>query len=150
MFCWPCIIVHHNSETNMTHFLFNLLRIKCLYMFRALRAHPHEVLHKQRLVYCVCVMSVGCTRTSILVQLTEITRKQYTKRHLFSASWGWESRGTVQECSTSAAVTIIRIGEFIGNTTWLSVSSNRNIFVCTSSCCTMQESNSSFVKSEYS
>jgi hypothetical protein len=27
------------------------------------------------------------------------------------------SLGTVHECSTSAAVTVIRIGEFIGNTT---------------------------------
>jgi hypothetical protein len=31
-------------------------------MFRALLAHPQEVLHKQHLVYCVRVMSVGCTR----------------------------------------------------------------------------------------
>jgi hypothetical protein len=34
--------------------------------------------------------------------------------------------GTVQECNTSAAVTIIRIGEFIGSTTRLSVSNSRN------------------------
>jgi hypothetical protein len=31
------------------------------------------------------------------------------------------SLGTVHECNISAAVTIIRIGEFIGNTTRLSV-----------------------------
>jgi hypothetical protein len=43
------------------------------------------------------------------------------------------SLGTVRECSTSAAVTIIWIGEFIGNTAQLSVSSNQNIFVCRSS-----------------
>jgi hypothetical protein len=30
-------------------------------MFRALLAHPQEVLHKQHLVSCVHVMSVGCT-----------------------------------------------------------------------------------------
>jgi hypothetical protein len=47
------------------------------------------------------------------------------------------SFGTVHECITSAAVTIIRIGEFIGNTTRLSVSGNRNMFVCRSSYCTM-------------
>ena len=35
--------------------------------------------------------------------------------------------GTFHECNASAAVTIIRIGEFIGNTTWLSVSSSRNV-----------------------
>jgi hypothetical protein len=40
------------SETNMMHFLFNLLRIKGLYMFRALLAHPQEALHKH-----VCYVS---------------------------------------------------------------------------------------------
>ncbi len=58
------------------------------------------------------------------------------------------SLGTVHECSTSAAVTIIRIGEFIGSTIRLSVSSSRNVFGCCS--CVMYESNSIFVKSEYS
>jgi hypothetical protein len=33
------------SEANVMHFLFNLLRIKGLYMFRALLAHPQEALH---------------------------------------------------------------------------------------------------------
>jgi hypothetical protein len=28
-------------------------------MFRALLAHPQEVVHKQHLLYCVRVMSVG-------------------------------------------------------------------------------------------
>jgi hypothetical protein len=37
------------SETNVMHFLFNLLRIKGLYMFRALLAHPHEVRNKTAL-----------------------------------------------------------------------------------------------------
>jgi hypothetical protein len=40
------------------------------------------------------------------------------------------SLDTVQECSTSAAVTIIRIGEFVGSTIHLSVSSSRNVLVC--------------------
>jgi hypothetical protein len=31
-------------------------------MFRALLAHPQDALHKRHLVYCVRVMSVGCTR----------------------------------------------------------------------------------------
>jgi hypothetical protein len=48
------------SETNVMHFLFSLLRIKSLYMFRALLAHPQEALHKRHLVYSVLVMSVGC------------------------------------------------------------------------------------------
>jgi hypothetical protein len=56
--------------------------------------------------------------------------------------------GTVQECSTSATVMIIRVGEFIGSTIRLSVSSRRNVLSCCS--CVMYESNSSFVKSEYS
>jgi hypothetical protein len=64
MFCWLCITVHQYSETNVMHFLFNLLRIKGLYMFQALLAHPQEVLHKWNLVYCV--MSVGCTQCSQL------------------------------------------------------------------------------------
>jgi hypothetical protein len=53
------------SETYVMHFLFNLLRIKGLHMFWALLAHPQEVLHKQHLVYCMRVMSVGCTRVGV-------------------------------------------------------------------------------------
>jgi hypothetical protein len=53
------------SETNVMQFLFSLLRIKDLYMFRALLAHPQEALHKQHLLYCVRVMSVGCTRFGV-------------------------------------------------------------------------------------
>jgi hypothetical protein len=39
------------------HFLFSLLRMRNLYMFRALLAHPQEVLHKRHLVCCVRVVS---------------------------------------------------------------------------------------------
>jgi hypothetical protein len=52
--------VFQKSETTVMHLSFNLLRIKALYMFRALLVHPQESLHKQHLVYCVRVMSVGC------------------------------------------------------------------------------------------
>jgi hypothetical protein len=41
----PCVgsaIVFQYSETNVMHFLFNLFRIKGLYKFRALPAHPQE------------------------------------------------------------------------------------------------------------
>jgi hypothetical protein len=38
------------------NFLFSLLRIKGLYMFRAILAHSQEALHKRHLVYCVRVM----------------------------------------------------------------------------------------------
>jgi hypothetical protein len=34
-------------------------------MFRALLAHPQEVLHKLHLVYCVHVMSVGCAKIAV-------------------------------------------------------------------------------------
>jgi hypothetical protein len=43
MFCWPCTIVYQYSETNVMNFLFNLLRIKSLYMFQVLLAHPKGV-----------------------------------------------------------------------------------------------------------
>jgi hypothetical protein len=55
-----------------------LLRINGLYMFRALLAHHQEAFYKRHLVYCMRVMSAGCT-TPILVQPTDITRTQYTK-----------------------------------------------------------------------
>jgi hypothetical protein len=60
-------VVQYN-ETNVIHFSFSLLRIKGLYMFRALLAHPQEVLHKQHLVYCVRIMSVGCGTVSVSLQ----------------------------------------------------------------------------------
>jgi hypothetical protein len=68
MLRYVLLTVHHPVyqyiETNVMHFLFSLLRINDLYMFRALLAHPQEVLHKRHLVHCVRVMSVGCTRIS--------------------------------------------------------------------------------------
>jgi hypothetical protein len=53
------------SETNVMNFLFSLLKIKGLYMFPALLALSQETLHKRHLVYCVHVMSVGCTMTGV-------------------------------------------------------------------------------------
>jgi hypothetical protein len=57
------------------HFLFNLLIINGLYMFRALLAHPQELLHKRHLVYCYRIMSVGCTWivVELVSQYTDIT-----------------------------------------------------------------------------
>jgi hypothetical protein len=52
--------VHHSiseNETNVMHFSFSLLRIKGLYMFRALLVHPQEVLHKLKLQPCILRMS---------------------------------------------------------------------------------------------
>jgi hypothetical protein len=56
------------NETNVKHLSFSLLRIKDLYMFRALLAHPQEALHKRHLVYCVRIMSVGCDTVAVSVQ----------------------------------------------------------------------------------
>jgi hypothetical protein len=56
------------SETNVMHFLFNLLRIKGLLMFRvSLAAHLQDA-HRRP--------------TPILVQPTDITRAQYTECRL--------------------------------------------------------------------
>jgi hypothetical protein len=116
LFCWTCITVYQYSETNVMHFLFSLFRIKGLCMFRALLAHLQEVRHKRHLVYCVHVMSVGCTRVGVELTCsssvgtaqmalgilrvcyvswlhqgwsgTDITCTQYTKCHLCSTSWG--------------------------------------------------------------
>jgi hypothetical protein len=52
------------------HFSFNLLRIKGLYVFRALFAHPQEVLYKRNLVYCVRIMSVGCGSVTVVARFT--------------------------------------------------------------------------------
>jgi hypothetical protein len=72
------------SETNVMHFLFNLLRIKGLYMFRALLAPPQEALHKRHLVYCVRVMSFGCcTRTGVeLVSETPVPLQSWYSSQL--------------------------------------------------------------------
>jgi hypothetical protein len=70
MYCWTCIVVYQYSEPNVMHFLFSLLRINGLYMFRALLAPPQDALHKRHLVYCVRVISVGCTRVKVECKVT--------------------------------------------------------------------------------
>jgi hypothetical protein len=87
------LLLYQYNETNVMLFLFNLLRIMGLYMFGALLAHPQEVLDKRHLVYCVRVVSVGCTRIGVLCTpiLVQNTRTHYTKCRLCSASWGWAS-----------------------------------------------------------
>jgi hypothetical protein len=76
MFCRLCITVYQYNETNVIHFSFSLLRIKGLYMFRALLAYPQEAMHKRHLVHCVRIMSVGCPTTAATVprQLTLYAR----------------------------------------------------------------------------
>jgi hypothetical protein len=60
--------VYKYNETSVLHFSCNLLRIKSLYMFRGLLAHPQEALHKRHLVYCVRMMSVGCAKIADSLQ----------------------------------------------------------------------------------
>jgi hypothetical protein len=59
----PCVSVYWNQRD--PPLLFSLLKIKSLYMFRALLAYLQEALHKRHLVYCVRVMSVDCTRVGV-------------------------------------------------------------------------------------
>jgi hypothetical protein len=74
MFCWPCTIVYQYSKTNVMHILFSLLRIKGLYMFRAVLAQLQEVLYQRYLVYvgiaCVLCARVGVPLQSWCSQLT--------------------------------------------------------------------------------
>jgi hypothetical protein len=42
--------LHQYNETDVMRFLFSLLRINGLYIFRVLLAHLQEALHKQHLV----------------------------------------------------------------------------------------------------
>jgi hypothetical protein len=76
-FCWPCIIVYQYNETNVIYFLFRLLRMKGLYLFRTLLAQPQETLHKRHFVYC---------ETATAPQTTDIIHMQYTKCRLCIAS----------------------------------------------------------------
>jgi hypothetical protein len=62
---WYRSIHYQYNETKVMHFSFSLMRIKGLFMFRALLGHPQELLHKLHLVYCVCVMSVGCGMVAV-------------------------------------------------------------------------------------
>jgi flagellar assembly factor FliW len=63
------------NEINVMQFLFNLLRIKGPYMFRALLAQHQEALHKRHLVYCLRIMSVGCGTVAVSLQRPLILNK---------------------------------------------------------------------------
>jgi hypothetical protein len=54
------LLASQYNETNVMHFSFNLLRIKGIYMFRALLAHPQETLHKRHLVYARNIPNSVC------------------------------------------------------------------------------------------
>jgi hypothetical protein len=65
MFCFPCIIVDQYNETNVMHVLFNLLRINASTCFEHYLHILRRRLHERHLVYCMRVMSVGCTRIEV-------------------------------------------------------------------------------------
>jgi hypothetical protein len=85
IFCWPYIIVYQYNETNVMQFLFSLLRIKGLYMFRALLAHIQEALQKLHLEYCVRVMSVGCPQGWMELHSNLVTK--YTDAECYWLHW---------------------------------------------------------------
>jgi hypothetical protein len=64
--------VYQYNETNLMHFIFNLLRIMGLYMFRKLVVHPQEGLHKRHLIYWVRIMSVGCVTATVTLYARNI------------------------------------------------------------------------------
>jgi hypothetical protein len=64
-------MVYRYSETNVMHFLFSLLGIKGLYMFRTLLAHPQEALHNDTW-YIACVLC-QLAATGIGVELVSKT-----------------------------------------------------------------------------
>jgi hypothetical protein len=53
------LAMHRNISVQLDQkdalLVFGLLRINSLFMFGALLAHLQEALHKQQLVYCVCM-----------------------------------------------------------------------------------------------
>jgi hypothetical protein len=57
-------LTYQYSRSTICYFVFGLLRINSLNMFRVLLAHHQEALHKQ-LVYCVRIMSDGATRVGV-------------------------------------------------------------------------------------
>jgi hypothetical protein len=59
---------YQHKETNVMHFMFSLLRIRGLYMFRGLLAHRQEALHNRHLVYCVVCVSLSTAPQFIISQ----------------------------------------------------------------------------------
>jgi hypothetical protein len=82
------------SETDVMYFLFSLLRIRALYMFRELLAHPQEALRIQHLVYCVHVMSDGCTRINPDAANWYNTHSIYQVPLVWRWGWATNARNT--------------------------------------------------------
>jgi hypothetical protein len=58
------------------HFLFNLLKLKGLYMFQALLAHPQEALNKRHLVYFMVGFRVRVPRRHGCLSILSVVRCQ--------------------------------------------------------------------------
>jgi hypothetical protein len=84
MFCCTCIIVNQYSKTNVTHFSFNLFRVKASACF----GHYLLVLRRRSktALGILCAYNVQSWHS----QLTIYTHK-YTKCRFWSASRGWAS-----------------------------------------------------------
>jgi hypothetical protein len=88
------------------HFSFNLLRIKGLYMFRSLLAHPQEPLHKRHLVYCMLIMSVGCaTIADSLQSWHKVAHVGFIRLALIEVTILLDSQGSEYEQSKKKVVT---------------------------------------------
>jgi hypothetical protein len=87
-------MVNQYSETNVMHLPSNLLRIKGLYMFRTLLAHPQEVLHKRHW-YIECVLrergQLGDPDVDGRIILRWIFRKLEA---VVGTGWSWIRIGT--------------------------------------------------------
>jgi hypothetical protein len=73
-------------------FVFSLIRIKGLYVFRALLAHPKEGQRKRQFVYYVRVMSVSCTR----VKVEQISLDWY-QSHFKSGAANWHNTHAIYQ-----------------------------------------------------
>jgi hypothetical protein len=60
-------------------------------MFQTLLAHPYEALHQRHLVYCVRVMSVGCTAMVQPTDITTDTTLQLNKTVFWHSVMDWDS-----------------------------------------------------------
>jgi hypothetical protein len=98
-----------------------LLRIKSLYMFRKLLAHPQETLHKRQLVYWMRVMSVSCTSsTPFLVQPTDITRTQYTKKLTYKVDLNVKAWPSLRSSTISKSPKLVALNCKVFNLLFLS------------------------------
>jgi hypothetical protein len=72
-------------------FLCNLLRPIGLYIFRALLAHPQEVLDKRYLVYCLRVISVACigVKVELLFSFNPGAGNSYNTHAIYQVPLVW-------------------------------------------------------------